>query len=91
MCTNCVTDTGFETHADAVRDRVDSMMIQDWLTLGLASMVVAFAVFAEIRGCHTVRDRLARALSKRHEKSAAAGASPYAASLLRVTTFFSQT
>ena len=49
MCATCTTDKGFEHYGDAVRDRVDSMMIQDWLTLGLASMVVAFAVFAEIR------------------------------------------
>ena len=55
MCTTCTTDKGLETHGDAVRDRVDSMMIQDWITLGLASMVVAFAVFAEMRDavlCH---------------------------------------
>ena len=49
MCTTCTTDKGFEHYGDAVRDRVDSMMIQDWLTLGLASLVVAFAVFAEMR------------------------------------------
>ena len=49
MCANCVTDRGFESFGDVARDRVDSMMIQDWLALGLASLVVAFAVFAEMR------------------------------------------
>ena len=68
MCTTCTTDKGFETHADAVRDRVDSMMIQDWLTLGLASMVVAFAVFAEIRDAMLVEIAL-RDVSERREVS----------------------
>ena len=68
MCTTCTTDKGFETHADAVRDRVDSMMIQDWLTLGLASMVVAFAVFAEMRDCMLVEIAL-RDVSERREVS----------------------
>ena len=68
MCTTCMTDKGFETHADAVRDRVDSMMIQDWLTLGLASMVVAFAVFAEMRDCMLVEIAL-RDVSERREVS----------------------
>ena len=36
------------------------MMPQDWLTLGLASLVIAFAVFAEIRDCHAMREILAR-------------------------------
>ena len=49
MCANCVTDRGFESFGDVARDRVDSMMIQDWLALFLASLVVAFAVFAEMR------------------------------------------
>ena len=31
---------------DVVRSRVDSMLVQDWITLLLASIVVAFAVFA---------------------------------------------
>ena len=68
MCTTCTTDKGFETHADAVRDRVDSMMIQDWLTLGLASMVVAFAVFAEMRDCMLAEIAL-RDVSERREVS----------------------
>ena len=49
MCANCVTDRGFESFGDIARERVDSMMIQDWLALFLASLVVAFAVFAEMR------------------------------------------
>ena len=68
MCTTCTTDKGFETHGDAVRDRVDSMMIQDWITLGLASMVVAFAVFAEIRDAMLVEIAL-RDVSERREVS----------------------
>ena len=68
MCTTCTTDKGFETHGDAVRDRVDSMMIQDWLTLGLASMVVAFAVFAEIRDAMLCEIAL-RGVSERREGS----------------------
>ena len=68
MCTTCTTDKGFETHGDAVRDRVDSMMIQDWLTLGLASMVVAFAVFAEIRDAMLCEIAL-RDVSERREVS----------------------
>ena len=68
MCTTCTTDKGFETHGDAVRDRVDSMMIQDWITLGLASMVVAFAVFAEIRDAMLCEIAL-RDVSERREVS----------------------
>ena len=49
MCDNCVTDRGFESSGDVARDRVDSMMLQDWLTLFLASIVISFAIFAEIR------------------------------------------
>ena len=49
MCANCVTDTGFEAFAEVAKDRIDSMGAQDWVTLFLASLVVAFAVFAEIR------------------------------------------
>jgi hypothetical protein len=51
MCANCVTDRGFEAFAEVAKDRIDSMMLQDWLTLGLASLVIAFAVFAEMRDC----------------------------------------
>jgi len=43
MCANCVKDRGFESFGDVARDRVDSMMIQDWLALFLASLVVACA------------------------------------------------
>lgn len=49
LCSACVTSKGFETYPDVMSDRVDSMKIQDWLALFLASIVVAFAVFAEIR------------------------------------------
>ena len=66
MCTTCTTDKGFETHGDVVRERVDSMMIGDWLTLGLASLVVAFAVFAEIRDA-MLCDIALRDISKRRE------------------------
>ena len=68
MCTTCTTDKGFETHGDVVRERVDSMMIGDWLTLGLASMVVAFAVFAEIRDAMLCEIAL-RDVSERREVS----------------------
>ena len=34
---------------DVWKDRVDAMRAQDWTTLALASIVVAFAVFGEIR------------------------------------------
>ena len=44
-----MTDRGFETIRDVRKDRVDSMLAQDWITLTLASIVVAFAVFGEIR------------------------------------------
>ena len=49
MCSACMTDRGFETIEDVWKDRVDSMLAQDWITLTLASIVVAFAVFGEIR------------------------------------------
>ena len=49
MCTTCTTSKGWETFQDVVKERMDSMMFQDWLTLLLASFVIAFAVFAEIR------------------------------------------
>ena len=49
MCANCVTDRGFESFGVVAKDRIDSMGPQDWVTLCLASLVVAFAVFAEIR------------------------------------------
>ena len=55
MCAACTTSKGFETYPDIQRDRVDSMRLQDWLALFLASLVVAFAVFAEMRDavlCH---------------------------------------
>ena len=43
MCAACTTSKGFETLQDVVKDRMDSMMLQDWLTLFLASLVVACA------------------------------------------------
>ena len=43
MCTACTTSKGYETLQDIVKDRMDSMMLQDWLTLFLASLVVACA------------------------------------------------
>ena len=55
MCAACTTSKGFETYPEVQRDRVDSMRLQDWLALFLASLVVAFAVFAEMRDavlCH---------------------------------------
>ena len=55
MCAACTTSKGFETYPDIQRDGVDSMRLQDWLALFLASLVVAFAVFAEMRDavlCH---------------------------------------
>ena len=51
VCATCTTSRGWETFQDVVRSRVDSMLVQDWITLLLASIVVAFAVFAEIRDC----------------------------------------
>ena len=51
LCTACTASKGFETYPDVVTDRVDSMMLQDWLALILASLVVAFAVFSEMRDC----------------------------------------
>jgi hypothetical protein len=49
MCTTCTTSKGWETFQDVVKDRMDSMLVQDWITLLLASFVISFAVFAEIR------------------------------------------
>ena len=43
MCAACTTSKGFETLQDVVKDRMDSMMFQDWLTLFLASLVVTCA------------------------------------------------
>ena len=43
MCTTCTTSKGWETFQDVVRSRVDSMLVQDWITLFLASLVVACA------------------------------------------------
>jgi hypothetical protein len=66
MCAACTTSKGFETLQDVVKGRMDSMMLQDWLTLFLASLVVAFAVFAEIRDCMLCEIAL-REVSKRRE------------------------
>ena len=48
------------------------MFIQDWLALFLASLVVAFAVFAEIRDGMLMENCFARHIES-DEKSAAAG------------------
>lgn len=66
MCANCMTDRGFEDFGVVAKDRIDSMMLQDWVTLFLASLVVAFAVFAEIRDAILCEIAL-RAISKRRE------------------------
>ena len=68
MCANCVTDNGFETFEEVANDRIDSMMPPDWVTLFLASLVVAFAVFAEIRDAILCEIAL-REISKRREVS----------------------
>ncbi len=68
MCANCVTDRGFESFEEVAKDRVDSMMVQDWVTLLLASLVVAFAVFAEIRDAMLCEIAL-RDVSERREVS----------------------
>ena len=49
MCSACMTNRGFETIENVRKERIHSMMAQDWITLTLASIVVAFAVFGEIR------------------------------------------
>ena len=66
MCSACTTSNGFETFGDFARERVDSMMLQDWLALGLASLVVAFAVFVEMRDCLLCEKSL-RVIAKRRE------------------------
>ena len=66
VCATCTTSRGWETFQDVVRSRVDSMLVQDWITLLLASIVVAFAVFAEIRDCMLCEIAL-REISKRRE------------------------
>ena len=66
MCDNCVTDRGFESSGDVARDRVDSMMLQDWLTLFLASIVISFAIFAEIRDL-TLCEIVLRDISQKRE------------------------
>ena len=66
MCANCVTDRGFESFGDVAEDRIDSMMLQDWVTLCLASIVVAFAVFAEMRDC-VLCEKSLRDIAKRRE------------------------
>ena len=49
-CQYCQGGAGCEDQAhDVWKDRVDAMRAQDWTTLALASIVVAFAVFGEIR------------------------------------------
>ena len=68
MCASCETDEGFVAYKDVANDRIDSMMLQDWVTLFLASIVVAFAVFAEMRDCMLVEVAL-RDVSERREVS----------------------
>ena len=36
MCSTCVSDKGFETNHDVIREGVHAMFIQDWLALFLA-------------------------------------------------------
>ena len=66
MCAACTGREGWETFQDVLKDRVDSMLIQDWVTLFLASLVVSFALFAEIRDCMLCEIAL-REISKRRE------------------------
>ena len=66
MCTTCTTSKGYETFHDVVIDRVDSMLLQDWFALLLASIVVAFAVFAEVRDAMLCNIAL-RDISKRRD------------------------
>ena len=66
MCAHCTTSKGYEAFHDVVIDRVDSMLLQDWFALLLASLVVAFAVFAEIRDAMLCNIAL-RDISKRRE------------------------
>ena len=66
MCSTCTSDKGFETYHDVIRDGVHAMFIQDWLALFLASLVISFAVFAEIRDGLLTEIAL-REISKRRE------------------------
>ena len=66
MCAACTTSKGFETYADVMRDGVHAMFMQDWVALFLASLVIAFAVFAEIRDGVLMEIAL-REISKRRE------------------------
>jgi hypothetical protein len=66
MCNTCVSDKGFETYHDVVREGVHAMFIQDWFALFLASLVISFAVFAEIRDGLLTEIAL-REISKRRE------------------------
>ena len=68
MCNTCVSDKGFETNHDVIREGVHAMFIQDWLALFLASLVVAFGVFAEIRDGMLMEIAL-REISKQREVS----------------------
>ena len=66
MCSKCIMERGFTPYGKATMERVDSMVTQDWLALILASLVVAFAVFAEVRDCMLCEIAL-REISKRRE------------------------
>ncbi len=66
MCAWCTTSKGYEAFHDVVIDRVDSMLLQDWFALFLASLVVAFAVFAEVRDAMLCNIAL-RDISKRRD------------------------
>ena len=66
MCSKCTTSKGFETYRDVAKDRVNNMRLEDWLALFLASLVVAFALFGEIRDC-MLCDIALRDISTRRE------------------------
>ena len=66
MCSKCIMERGFTPYGKATMERVESMVTQDWLALLLASLVVAFAVFAEMRDCMLCEIAL-REISKRRE------------------------
>jgi len=66
MCAACTGSKGWIIFQDVVKDRVDAMLIQDWVTLFLASLVVSFALFAEMRDCMLCEIAL-REISKRRE------------------------
>ena len=61
MCSSCTSDEGkFMPYTKALRRNVSAMMIHDWAALLLASLVVAFGVFGEIRDATLCRFALRR-------------------------------